>query len=493
MRTRSRQVLLAALLLGVVGDQMLRGGMPRVGFALLVLLGICCVTLIGGRGQGERSWILAGVGVAAIGLALRDSPMLFVVDLLSVLCMGALAVWHGSGRRLSQLELPDPPRAALLAVFTAVVAAPQVVRASASETALSGARAARIRAVMIGAVFAVPPLLIVASLLGSADVFFGRLLEALAEALDSGFGTGVEHLVAIAVLAWLATGWLQGTLGGATGARVPEVRSPSIAFTSVSVALYGLVVLLALFLGTQARVLFGGAAYLDETAGLTVAEYARAGFFQLVIAAGVVLGTLLAADWLTEEREDDRRYRAVGTVLVLLVTALLGSAVARMWLYVHHYGLSVERAFAIAQMVWVFAALGAFTATVLRGHRARFVPALLAVTIVWVALLNAANPESLVVRVNVARATEGSTRAGQGFDVAYHADLSADALPALLAAAATLPARECEALGVALAEQWARVSATHRAHADWRGLDLPLARALAWSERNALPACGGRG
>lgn len=500
MRSRSTQVLISALLLGVVGDQMLRGGEPRLGLALLVLLGIACATYIGGRGQRERSWLLAGVGLAALGLVLRDSPVLFAIDLMSVLCMGALAVWHGSGRRFADLALPDPVRATALALLTAAAGAPEVVRGAAPESEAAGIRAKRVRALAIGAVLAVPPLFIVSGLLGSADVLFARFLDDLGEFI---FANGVEHLLVIGGLGWLAAGWLQGTIGGPTGVRVPEVRSPGIAFTSVSVGLYGLVALLALFLGTQTRALFGGAAYLAETAGLTVAEYARDGFFQLVVAAGVVLGTLLVADWLMagtaqarSETETDRaavardlrRYIAVGTVLVLLVAALMGSAIARIWLYVSSYGLSLERAFAIALMVWVFVALALFAGTVLRGRRGRFVPALLLASMGWVALLNVAGPEALVVRVNVSRAV-----AGRPFDVAYHARLSADALPALLAAAPRLAAGECEALGTALAEHWAKRAADRVGREDWRGLDLPLARALAWNERAALPSCRGPG
>ena len=106
----------------------------------------------------------------------------------------------------------------------------------------------------------------------------------------------------------------------------------------------------------------------------------------------------------------------------------------------------------------------------------------------WVALLNVAGPEALVVRVNVSRAV-----AGRPFDVAYHARLSADALPALLAAAPRLAAGECEALGTALAEHWEKRAADRVGREDWRGLDLPLARALAWNERAALPSCRGPG
>ena len=49
------------------------------------------------------------------------------------------------------------------------------------------------------------------------------------------------------------------------------------------------------------------------------------------------------------------------------------------------------------------------------------------ITAGWVAMMNLANPEAIVVRVNVARATAGET-----FDAKYHARLSADALPLLL-------------------------------------------------------------
>ena len=98
-----------------------------------------------------------------------------------------------------------------------------------------------------------------------------------------------------------------------------------------------------------------------------------------------------------------------------------------------------------------------------------------------------------MVRVNVARAISGGSVPGRRFDVTYHAHLSADALQALIAAAPALPVADCQALGIALTDEWHRVAAKRREHGDWRGLDLPLARALAWSARNALPTCGGRG
>jgi len=478
-------ILLAALLIAIAGDLLLRGGEPRLGVTLLVALVTGSAFAIGGRGDRERTFLLAGTAVAALGLVLRDAMALYAIDLLSVLCMGALALWRGSGRSIARLEVLDAPKAAVLAVLTTLVGAPEVLRATGHAEADAGARAARTRALAIGVVLAVPPLLLVMVLLGSADSVFGSFLQRTVDFLALDF---VQHVVVVVVLAWLAMGWLLGTLAGSAVVRLPEIRSPGLPFASASVGLYGLVLLLTLFLGTQLRVLFGGAAYLSATAGLTVAQYAREGFFQLVVVAGIVLATLVAADWLVaREPEAVRRYRAVGTVLVGLVAALLVSAVARMWLYVTNFGLTIDRVLATAIMCWVLAAIATFAATMLRGRGERFAPAILLVTIGWVASLNAVNPEAIVVRANLARAA-----AGQAFDAPYHAKLSADALGTLLAAAPTLPATECAALSESLAKVWKERRA---ARGDWRALSLPYARAIAEGagDGRTFVVCGSSG
>jgi hypothetical protein len=233
-------------------------------------------------------------------------------------------------------------------------------------------------------------------------------------------------------------------------------------------------------------VLFGGAAYLLETAGLTRAEYARDGFFQMIAAAAIVLGTLAVADWLmgVEESPGRRRFRAAGTVLVGQVVAILGSAAVRVWLYVSEFGLSTDRALAFAAMCWVLATLVAFAVTTLRGRSLRFAPALLGVTVAWVAALNVINLEAMVVRVNIARA-----EAGAPFDWMYHARLSADALPALRAHAPRLAAADCARLESSLLEVWAYRSARVNPAGDWRTDDLPRAAGISWAAADGRLGC----
>src|SRR5207248_1869926 len=76
--------------------------------------------------------------------------------------------------------------------------------------------------------------------------------------------------------------------------------------------------------------------------GVTYAEYARRGFFELVTASALVLPLLTGADWLlrNEPAAHQRTFRQLAIVLLLLLAAVMASALERMRLYVSAYGLS---------------------------------------------------------------------------------------------------------------------------------------------------------
>lgn len=460
-------LLAAALGVGIAGDLLLRGAPVRLGLALW-MVGLALVAArLGAAAIRERALLLAGTALAPLGLVWRDAEIFYAIDLLSLLCMGALTIWHGSGRRLRELTVVEAARAALLALVNTAFGGATAVDGALRQYAARSAGRSQGRAVLIGTVLAVPPLAIVTSLLASSDVVFSGVLEQVVTLLTF---DGLRHLFIATLLAWIAAGWLRASTGTALTMLVPEVRSPGLAFPMVAVALYALVAVLALFVATQARVLFGGAAFLRATEGLTVAEYARSGFFQLVLAAAVVLGTLAMADWLlaADDASGRRRYRVAGTLLLVLVTALLVSAAARIWLYVAEFGLSIDRALAAAGIVWVAAALASFAATTLRGRSAQFGPAVLWSTAGWVILVNLVNLEARVADVNLARAARGAP-----FDIEYHAALSADAVPTLLQAAHRLPEGECTALVATLRTTWAARLAPDAEGTGWRSWNLP--------------------
>ena len=98
-----------------------------------------------------------------------------------------------------------------------------------------------------------------------------------------------------------------------------------------------------LFLGVQSAGLFGGAEYLAQK-GLSYAEWARSGFFQMVGVTVVNLTLLLAAvQWSRREGGAWRAVRLLSALLTAESLLLLLSAAWRMTLYVDVYGLSFKR------------------------------------------------------------------------------------------------------------------------------------------------------
>jgi hypothetical protein len=183
------------------------------------------------------------------------------------------------------------------------------------------------------------------------------------------------------------------------------------------------------FVLVQLRVFFGGQAYVREVTGLTLAEYARSGFFVLVAVAALVVVTLLACDGLLSGTALGalRIARRLATSLTVLVAIVMVSAMARMGLYMKSFGLSADRLYATAAMCWIAALLVMLRLTVLRERSRAFTIGALRAGWVTLLALAAMNPDAVIVRANAALADRVP------FDYAYARNvLSADAVPSLV-------------------------------------------------------------
>jgi hypothetical protein len=236
-------------------------------------------------------------------------------------------------------------------------------------------------------------------------------------------------------------------------------------------------VLFLSFVAVQVGYLFGGASHLLRTAGLTAAEYARRGFFELTAVSALVLPMLLAAHALVRpsDRGHLRLYRVMSVTMLGLLAAIMTSALARMRLYTEAFGLTESRLYATAFMLWLALVFVWFAATVLRGRAERFPTGALVAGLGMLGMLHVANPDALIVRVNAARAA-----AGLPFDSSYVTGLSDDAVPALLEALPALPADARLAIAKRLTAR-SRTPAWNRA--DWRSWNWGRAHA-----RTALAA-----
>ena len=471
----ARHALLGAALLGIAADPLLRN--PPWGLGLLVWMAAFAVVVVVvvvrrvGRPLSREGRIWLGVALlSAASLSWRDAAMLQVFDVLAMLMALVLLA-------MSMASVPVPGialarvRDLLLAGFgtgldVATGAIPLVLRDAELHTgrrASSGGSARRIaRALAITA----PILIVFVLLLTNADPVFGSFFAFPELDLD----VVLSHIIISGFFAWVVAGWLRRSLLTHVD-ESPDTPVPiALNATDVTIALGALNVLFAAFVVTQVGWLFGGETLVLRTTGLSYAEYARQGFFELACVAALLLPVLLGAQALipASDLRTLRLYRRLALSLVVLLGVILVSAGARMNLYVRYYGISADRLYATAFMIWLAIVFAWLALTVLRSRPRTFAAGLVISGFAVLLTLNVLNPDALVARANLAR---GFTGRPGGADLRYLASLGGDAVPALVseltrptsAAAASAAEDRCTSARMLL-ERWTGKRQDEMAH-----------------------------
>jgi hypothetical protein len=485
-----------AIALGVLGDQLLRAMPWGLNLTLVALAMIGAATWVVVRyrlpASKDAAWLAVTAVLCAIAFVRRDSNALKALDVAVLTGTLALFMLAAQGALIRRRGITAYLIAPLAAAAHAWFGAPRLVFADLrwSELPIRG-RWRQLGAVGIGLLIALPLVLVFGALFMSADAAF----ESLVTSLHIDVASLASHVALTGVCAAFAAGALRGVcFGDASVAALGErAASPALRFTTAVTVLAVLDLLFLLFVALQVRWLFGGMALVQATTGLTIAEYARRGFFELVTASALVIPVLLTAEWATlrESSKQETSFRALATLLVLLVGVLLASALQRMLLYVGAFGLTEQRLYTTAFMIWVALVCGWLAWTVLRGARARFAFGALVQGLAVLAGLHLANPDALITRVNVAAAASP----GPEFDAKYVAgQLSADAVPALLDALPRLSGQAQGEVAARLLERWGGPTtrdwrswnwADHHARSRVRARDAEL-------RRLALPVPDGR-
>jgi len=441
------RVLVGVAAAAVATDLALRSGVAGLAGALLVA--VAAAALLASGRLHTRSARLATAAAPLFGawLAIRASPWLVPLDVLAAGGLLALGASLARGGSLADLTIP---RVVLRAIHAGVhaVAAPAFVAApvrAVREQVGDDRRAELGIRIVRGLLLAAPILVLLGVLLASADAVFASFLR-----VDFDPVTPAEHVAALTAGAWGAAALLRVASVTPPG-RLPALRPP-IGAVEAFVVLAGLCALFAVFTAAQLVALSEGGRHVLATAGLTYAEYARSGFFQLLAVAVITLGVLLLLRAATELASPGQRatFTAVAEVAVALTVVVVVVAVRRLNLYEDAFGLTMLRLYSELFSYWigaVFLFLGAALAGV--GHgRGWLVGAAVAAGLALLLALNVANPEAVVARDQLA-----GTRQVRRIDVAYVARLSEDAIPTVAArvpgldpaARADLRARLCAA------------------------------------------------
>ena len=451
----ARRILFEAALLGVLADGAIRNAPDGLGWTLWVLaLVLAAVNVARHRGlavtREQVAWLVAAV-VCATGVAWRDAEELRATNVLGTLVALTMFAMCAAGLPAASIlvaRLRDVLAAGVYTIRDIVVGAPVLAVLDADLHKLPavrrGASWTALRAMLITA----PLVFVFALLLSRADPVLAsifRLPQIDAELV-------LSHVFVAGAFAWWSAGYIRGALlGVARRPALPEIPF-RLGIAEITTSLGALVVLFAAFVALQLRWLFGGGDVVLATTGLTVAEYARRGFFELVAVAVLVAPVILGTRAVIEDDKVVRRHRQLSLALITLLAPIMASAALRMKLYVDYFGLTTDRLYATALMAWLAIVFIAMARTVFRGWSRPFAAMTVVSGFVTLFALNAINPDRLVARVNLGRAS-----ADRPVDYEYLARLKGDAVPTVvnaLATAAPSPA-SCRAATL-LHERWQR-------------------------------------
>lgn len=464
----------AGLILGVIGDLLLRT--TPWGVNVILWTGaflIAAAALI--RWQrikiAHETFLLSlPVVFFSAGIAWRDSNTLKILNIMAICVALALAALRSQNGRLifgGVLEYSVGLLRALLWAIPGFTAAMNWVCRWLPIT--NGLPRGKTMAVGRGILIAIPLLLLFGKLLIDADAAFEQLIRGL-------FNWNLPEL--FLHLSWII---LYGAIGCGILYRIllsndileplPERPSfVSLGIIEAGVVLIMLNLLFSGFITAQFGYFFGGADVATNSHALSIAAYARRGFFELVAVTLLVLPLLLSMHWLfrIETARDNRIFSILSGLLVAMLFVVMASALHRMFLYQRMYGLTELRLYTTVFMGWLALVFIWFLLTVLRGKRERFAFGALVAGLSLLAILNVINPDGLIVLINTGRASSE-----KDVDICYLATLSDDALPGLINALpqAKQPIRS-------YLSQKLLASLQERQFADWRSWNWGAARAL---------------
>ena len=478
------EILQAAVLLGVLGDVLLRQTPWGLNVLLFVgALAAAFVMIVLRRRQEfwNRQTIALNVALIFFGAMFvwRDSSELKIADFLAVLTI------------LAVLSLPALRiKTQIAGVFHYIIGffwsglnavfAPffLLIGDIGWKTIPQTGWSKHLVSVLRGLVIATPLILIFGALFMAADAVFQGIIE---KTLNIQFDVLVGHLFFIGFFAWVVAGYLRGSLIGGfakdseinSSAKISVVPNEEIkpqvssvteeikeekkreetpkeekktwqnfdnsvlphVFTlgaiEVSIVL-GLINLLFLsFVIVQIPYLFGGFELVQNTPDFKLAEYARRGFGELVTVAALVLPILLVSHWLLRKDSpiNEKIYRVLAGIQIALLFVIMISAAQRLFILTGNlgYGLTTIRFYPMVVMIWLALIFVWFALTVLRGAREQFAWGALWLALFVLGTLHVFNPDDYIVRTNIRLMKEG-----RSFDAVYNSSLSDDAVPVLL-------------------------------------------------------------
>lgn len=286
--------------------------------------------------------------------------------------------------------------------------------------------------IIFGIIIALPLLLIILFLLGSADAVFGNIVNSIFTFEINSNVFGISFLFFFAFFASYSI--MCRISKHNIKEEIPDKRTAEpavgITFTGIISFVY------LIFCYIQIVYLFGGFGTLPED--YTYASYAREGFFQLVFVCLINLSLVLIC---VKRFRENRLLKGILTFISICTYIMIASSAYRMILYIQVYYLTFLRIFVLWALLVIFLLM---TGAIIMIYNQNFplVKYCLIVVTVFYLIFSFAHPDYWIARYNLERgasvselikAKDNGTYSSQTAftDYTYLSGLSMDAAPVI--------------------------------------------------------------
>ncbi|MDE6025923.1 MAG: DUF4173 domain-containing protein [Lachnospiraceae bacterium] len=288
------------------------------------------------------------------------------------------------------------------------------------NAALTSKKNKKLKYVIIGILFSIPFLIVVITLLASADAIFGSVVNAVFGGISiSGETVGFLFLTG-AVMIYCYSLLYKLSVHGAgnvnvTGNKLEAVIG--IAFTGMLTAVY------VLFSVIQILSPFLGESMLPD--GYSYSNYAREGFFQLLFVAAFNLVAILICNAIFAKH---KVLNIVLTIMCACTYIMIASSAVRMAMYIDAFALTYLRLLVCFALLLIGILLIGVIISIYN-EKFKLMRYFIAVTSVLYISLAFVHPEYIIAKYNLSQPRLDTSLSG--FDSGYLARLSSDAAPAI--------------------------------------------------------------
>ncbi len=469
-------VLLISLGLALVFNILFFGKL--IGISVLIFVGVLlgAVFLFGRYHElpfRKSWWLVALIVFFSLMPAVRANEFLTFLNVCAVFGLLMVLAHELSGTPVFLMKLRDYVALIILGPF-------RMIGRGLSAVALVGQIHSKVKdrdvllRIIKGVVMALPILIVFGLLFQKADLAFAHFLDGFLNISVSERSMQYTVLLIFAFAASLSFLSYIFFPKEAKPLLLHDQQKPLVqGGREIEVLVFlGLIATLFLvFIGFQVTYLFGGETNIINT-GFTYAEYARRGFWELLIAALLSLAILLAAEkYAGNELKQDKRFLVPALILITEVVIVIISAFKRLALYIDAYGMTSLR-FYVAGFIGLLLVLFVILAVkFIKSKPEQFFAfsTLLAVA-GFIMAVNVVNPDAFIAASNMERFKQTGK-----IDTLTIELLSADAEREKLELVNIIEGQDKDSLRQHLQEQRGMLE---EVNAHWQSANMSRARAL---------------